>query len=204
MKARFSRTQIAGATLPEVLIATVAASVVMGGLMTGSIALQRSFSASDRMARTQSDLHRVADYMARDIRNATSINTTATASVVLTLTTSDYYDRRGTPNNRADDVPNSPTLGRSGATYGTNPVTIRYLRSGTQIFREVSQVNAGASSTSTTQIADNVENLSVAVDAEGIATITSTSPMQYGRRTDGSPSRSISFVMASLPRNPGL
>ncbi len=202
MKARFAHNRIAGVTLPEVLIATVTASIIMGGLMVGSIALQRSFAASDRLARAQSDLHRVADYMSRDIRNATGIDTTATSTVVVTITTSDYYDRRGTLNNQTDDVPNSPTLGRNGATYGANPVTIRYLRSGTQIFREVSQTNAGAATTTTTQIADNVQNLTVAVDAEGIATINSTSPMPYSQRNTGSTPPTISFVMASLPRNP--
>ena len=184
------------------LIGAAVASIILGGLMVGTVALQRSFSASDRLARTQADLHRVADYMARDIRNATSISATANPSVLLTVTAADYYNRRGTPDNLADDVANDPTLGRTGATYGTNPVTIRYLRSGARILREVSRVDAAGPAISTTWIADNVENLAVAMDAEGTATITSASAMHYGIRKAGTPSPSVSFVMASQPRNP--
>jgi type II secretory pathway component PulJ len=202
MKLRLHHSHsISGATLPEVLIAAVAASIVLGGLMMGSVALMRSFSASDRLARTQSDLHRVADYMARDIRNARSVNATANGTTMLTITAADYYNRNGTPTNLADDVANNPSLGRTGATYGANPVTIRYRKTGAQILRDVTRVDGGASATSTTQIADNVENLAIAVDAAGTATITSTSPVQYGRRKAGAPSPSLSFVMASLPRN---
>jgi type II secretory pathway component PulJ len=191
-------------TLPELLISMATASIVLGGLMVGSIALQRSFSASDRLANAQADLHRVADYMARDIRNATTIDATPSTSVALTLTTADYYNRSGTPTNRADDVANSPSLGRGGATYGTNSVTIRYLKFGTQIRREVSQVDAGATTASITQIADNVDNLSVAIDAQGTVTIDAASPMPYGRRKAGTQSPSVSFVMASRPRNSAL
>jgi type II secretory pathway component PulJ len=203
MMLRSQRTHsISGATLPEVLIAAVAASIVLGGLMMGSVALLRSFSASDRLARTQGDLHRVADYMARDIRNATSVDTTPSGTTLLTVNSSDYYNRNGTPNNIADDVPNSPTLGRTAASWGGSPVTIRYRKTGSQILRDVTRVDAGVSTTATTQIADNVQNLTIAVNAAGTATITSTSPVQYGRRKDGAPSPSISFVMAAQSRNP--
>jgi type II secretory pathway component PulJ len=197
-----SLRQADGSTLVEVLIGIAVASIVLGGLMVGSISLQRSFSASDRLASTQADLLRVSDYMARDIRNATSVVTSAGSTLLLTVTTGDYYDRRGTPNNRADDVANSPTLGRTGVTYGTNPITIRYVRSGNRILREVSRVDAGTPVTSSTWIADSVENLSVALDAAGIATITSASTMPYAMRKTGSPAPSLSFVTAAQSRNP--
>ncbi len=196
--------RIAGFTLPEVLIGAAVASIVLGGMMTGSIVLQRAFSASDRLGRSQGDLIRVADYMSRDVRNATSIDATPSASVLLTVTLADYYDRRGTPNNLTDDVPNSPTLGRTSATYGGSPVTIRYLRAGTRIGREVSQVDGGATTTSTTWIADNVDNFTLTLAANRTATITSSSAMRFGRRKAGAPSPSLSFVMASQPRNPSL
>lgn len=201
MKLRILRNRVNGTTLPEVLIAAVSGSIVLGGLIAGSVALISSFSASDRLARTQADLHRVADYMSRDIRNATNVDTTATATTVLTITEADYYNRNGTPNNLADDVPNSPSIGRTGATYGANPVTIRYRKTGTQILRDVTRVDAGVPVTSTTQIADNVENFAVTVDATGTATITSTSSMGYRRRKAGVTSPTISFVMAAQPRN---
>ena len=202
MKRTFPRpADIAAFTIAEVLIAGAVASIILGGLMTGSIAIQRSFAASDRLARAQSDLHRVADYMARDIRNSTSVDTTATSSVLLTVTTGDYYDRRGTPGNLADDVPNAPVLGRTGASYGTNPVTIRYVRNGTRIARQVSKVDAGTTATATTWIADNVDALTVGIDANGTVTFTSATAMNYSRPKAGIESSSLSFVMASQPRN---
>lgn len=200
MASRFCRTT--GTTLVELLIGVAVASIVLGGLMVGSVSLQRSFSASDRLARTQADLLRVGDYMARDIRNATTITTPAGGSVLLTVTTGDYYDRRGTPNNLADDIANSPTLGRTGATYGTNPVTIRYVRSGSRILREVTQVDAGAPTTSSTWIADSVDDLTVSVAADGTATVTSASAMPYATRKVAAQSPKLFFVMASESRNP--
>ena len=195
--------RISGFTLPEVLIGAAVASIVLGGMMAGSVMLQRSFSASDRLARSHADLTRVADYMSRDIRNATSIDTTPSPSVLLTVTLADYYDRRGTPNNLTDDIPNNPTLGRTMATYGGNPVTIRYLRSGTRVGREVSRTDAGTT-TSTAWIADNVDNFTLTLDAKRTATMTSSSAMRYARRKAGAQSPSLSFVMVSQPRNPAL
>ncbi len=122
--------------------------------------------------------------------------------MLLTLTTGDYYNRNGTPKNLADDVANTPIIGRSGATYGTNPVTIRYLRSDNRILREVSRVDSGITSTTSTWIADNVNDLRVNVDAGGTATVTSSSTMPYATRKAGAGAPAISFVMASQPRNP--
>lgn len=203
MKNLFPRfRRLAGFTLAEVMIASALTSIVLGGLMTASMAIQRSLSANDQLSRAQSDILRVADYMSRDIRNSTSVNTTATSSVLLTVTMGDYYDRKGTPNNVADDVANPPALGRTGATYGTSPVTIRYLRSGTRIGREVSRVDGGATTVTTTWIADNVDTLAVAGDAAGNFTLTSAAAMTYGIRTAGNQSRPLSFVITAKPRNP--
>jgi type II secretory pathway component PulJ len=191
-----------GATLPEVLIAAAVASIVLGALMMGSVMLQRSYSASDKLCRAQADLLRVSDYISRDVRNATTIDAATTAPVLLSLTTGDYYDRRGTPNNTRDDVPYNPVLGRDGVTYGSDAVTIRYVRSGTGIVRQITRVDSGASNTSTTRIADNVDNLAVAVDSQGTTTITTSTAPRYGRRAAGTASPLISIVMVSKPRNP--
>ncbi|MEQ1860760.1 MAG: hypothetical protein ABMA13_12570 [Chthoniobacteraceae bacterium] len=189
------------AALPELLVGTVVASIILGALMVGSIALQRAFKASDLLARTNADLTRVADYMSRDVRNATSINTAANSSVILTVTVGDYYDRRGTPNNPADDIPNSPTLGRTGAIYGTSAVTIRYLRSGSRILREVSRIDGGKITTSNTWIADNVNNLTVTVGADRAVKIASAANTHYGIRKTGAASTSVSLVMVAQSRN---
>jgi len=186
----------AGATLPEVLLAAAVASIVLGGLMIGSIALQRSFVASDRLSRSQADLVRVVDYMARDIRNATSVDTHPPAPVLLSLTAADYYNAHGTPFVRADDTPYDPVLGRTGVSYGGTPLTIRYLKSDTAIFRETVRAN----STSRTQIADNVDNLSVAPDASGAVTINSSTAMHYARKKVGASYPLITLTLSCAPR----
>lgn len=193
--------QIAGFTLVEIMVGAAVASILLGALMTGSIALQRSFSANDQLARAHADLLRVADFMSRDIRNARTFNATPNSSVLLTVSLGDYYNRNGTPNNTSDDVPNSPVLGRTGATYGASPMTVRYLKSGTRVAREVTRVDAGVTSTSTTWIADNVENLTAAVDSNGTVTFTSATAMNYRMKKTGTGSPTLSFVMASSPRN---
>lgn len=192
----------AGATLVEVLIGTTAASMILGALMIGSIALQRSFSASNQLANTQADLARVADYIARDIRNATSFTAAPNSSTILSVTVGDYYNRRGTPNDPTDDISNSPTLGRTGAVYGSAPVTIRYGRNGNRIFREVSRVDGGATTTSVTWLADDVRDLAVTVDAEGNATVSTASTINYRVPRVGAAFSSVSLVMASQSRNP--
>ena len=194
--------RICAAALMELLVAAAVASVVLGALMVGSIALQRSLSASDHLARAQADLLRVSDYIARDIRNSTGVNSSVSAPTLLTITIGDYYDRHGTPGNTKDDVPYDPVLGRDSVTYGSSPVTVRYLRSGTGILREVTRSDSGASSTSTTRIADNVENIAVSFDSQGVATISSSTATRYARRKANAPAPVISFVMVTQPRNP--
>ncbi len=192
----------AGFTLVELMTAAAAGSIILGALMAGSLSLQRSFRASAQLAQGQADLIRVADFMARDIRNATTFNATPASPALLTVTTTDYYNRNGTPANLTDDRPNSPTLSRNGATYGGNPVSIRYVRSGTRLMREVTTTDGGTAAVGVSWIADFVENLSVSVDASRNVTLTVGSPMTYGRRSPGASSRSLSFVMAARPRNP--
>jgi len=87
-------------------------------------------------------------------------------------------------------------------TYGSNPITIRYLRSGKGILREVTRVDAGSSNTSTTRIADNIDNIAITVDSQGATTITSSTAPRYARRAAGAASPLISIVTVSKPRNP--
>lgn len=194
-------------TMSEVLIGAAVGCIVMGALVVGTSALQRAFSANSQLARSDSDLVRVADYMSRDIRNATSVTPggaagpSSTNQVILTLSMSDYYDRKGTPNNAADDVANSPVLTRSGVTYGASPVIVRYLKSGSRIGREVTRTDNGASGASVTWIADAVSTLSVTLDADRVATIASSSATYYRVPSAGKTTPSTTFVMASQARN---
>ena len=106
---------LAAFSIAEVMLAGAVASLLMGGLISGSVALQRTFDASDWQARAEADVNRLVDYVARDIGSASTVNTTANGTVLLTVTKGDYYDRRGTLNDPSDDLPNAPVLGRYGA-----------------------------------------------------------------------------------------
>lgn len=191
-----------GATLAEMLVAAAVASIVLGGLMVGSIMLQRSFSASHHLSRAQADLLRVNDYIARDVRNATTIDASLAAPVLVEMTMGDYYDRKGTPANPTDDVPYNPVLGRDGVIYGSNPVTIRYLRSGKAILREVTRLDSGTSLTTSARIADNVDHFAITVDSRGTTTVTTSAAPRYARRAAGASAPLISIVNVSKPRNP--
>lgn len=196
----FKLPKLAAFTLVELLIASAVGSLVLGGLMTGSMALQRAFAASEQHAVAEADLLRVADYVARDIRCATSITTAVTAPVLLTLTTGDVYDRRGTPGNTADDIPNSPVLTRTGVSYGTSPVTIRYLKSGTRISREVSQTDADVTTVTSTWIGDNLDTLTFTRDAAGVVTISAEYAMRFSVRTGGATAPKRTLTMLVYPR----
>ncbi len=194
-------------TMSEVLVGAAVGSIVLGALMVGTSALQRAFSANSQLASSEADLMRVADYMSKDIRNATSVtpggtaNGTSGETVILRLSTVDYYDRKGTPSNSTDDTPISPVLTRTGVAYGASPVTIRYLKSGNRIARELTRTDNGVSTTSVTWIADAVSSLAVTFDANQVATISSSSATHFRISSSGKPLPSTTFVMASQSKN---
>lgn len=203
IKFRFlKRYSVAGFSITEVMLAMTVGSLMMGGLMAGSTALRRTFDASDQQSKAEADANRLIDYVARDLRCATTVNTAANGSVLLTLTKNDYYDRRGTPNDASDDIPNTPTLGRYSATYGGNPMTIRYLQSGSRICREVAQIDGGATTTTTAWIADNINNFSVSLDAQKIATVTATFATRYRTRVGDPQAPTTALTRKINPRNP--
>lgn len=191
----------------ELLVGAAVGSIVLGALLVGTSALHRAFSANSQLARSDGDLVRVADYLARDIQNATSVsvangaNSGAADSVILTLSMVDYFDRKGTPGNASDDVANSPVLTRSGVTYGASAIDVRYLKSGSRIAREVTRTDNGAKVTSLTWIADAVNSLSVTFDADGAAIIASSSASYYRVPSTAKTLPSTTFVMASRTRN---
>ncbi len=203
MKMRSSKfRRLAAFSIAEVMMATAVGSLLMGGLMAGSVALQRTFDASDRQARSEADVNRLVDYVARDIGSATSINTTANGSVLLTVTKGDYYDRRGTPNDPSDDLPNNPVLGRYGAAYGASPITIKYLKTGTRISREVTQIDGGVTTITPTWIADDVDTFSVSLGGGGVATVSATFTTRYRARAGQSGAPSVTLTKQIYPRNP--
>ncbi len=203
MKLKLSQRQrSAGFTLTEVITACAVASLMMGGLLAGAMALNRSFDASDRYARAEGDINRLVDYVARDIQNATNINPTANGTTLLTVTKGDFYDRRGTPTDPTDDRPNSPTIGRYGAVYGSSPMTIKYIFTGSRIRREITQVDSGVPTITSAWIADDVAKFSVSIDSKGVATVNASFATRYGPRIGDIQGATNLLSKQIYPRNP--
>ena len=64
-------------TLAELLIAMVGTSIIIGALLLSSVSLQKAFRASELYAASQADQRRLIDYLARDLRRAVGIATSA-------------------------------------------------------------------------------------------------------------------------------
>lgn len=114
----------AGWTLAELMVAMAVASIMMAGLITGSITIQRSFLASRHHIDAQAQQMRLMDYMTLDLRRALTVDV---GNSVLTLTIPDYYD--------ADGAPRNPRISGSQAAYGPTPVTVSYYQTGKTIYR---------------------------------------------------------------------
>ena len=152
-KISFRRSK-AAFTLAETLVASAAASLVLGALIGTSVALQKSFSAAVAYATAEGDQLRFSDYVALDCRrastakvdNGVTINGISTNNV-LTLTIPDYYDSYDTNGNpypcpetspapSPASHPKDPTLVNNAVTYGGTPRTIRYYAQGNRFYRD--------------------------------------------------------------------
>lgn len=94
MKRASGKGNLLGYTLIELLMATGVTGLVLGGLVAGSIALQRSFAATIDYATAQSDQMRISDYLAVDMRRALTVVPDGSGGVALTLP--NYYNSDGT------------------------------------------------------------------------------------------------------------
>jgi type II secretory pathway component PulJ len=72
----------AGFTLMEGLLAAAITSALFGMLMTGAVALQRTYLAADFQASAQNEQLRVCDYLARDLQSASSVSITGGGSSI--------------------------------------------------------------------------------------------------------------------------
>ncbi len=69
-----------GFTLPELSVSLAASSIVFGGVMLTTISLTRSFDATEKSARAQAAQVRLIDSIAMDLRRATAISVTTSAT----------------------------------------------------------------------------------------------------------------------------
>lgn len=122
-----------GFTLSEMIVSIAASVVVIGGLLTGSITLQKALLENERRVARYADQRRLIDYVARDLRRALTISvadaagTRPVAGEVLTLdsdgtslvlTLPGYY-RSEDPASAGYDQPLEVRHYSDGATYGT-------------------------------------------------------------------------------------
>jgi prepilin-type N-terminal cleavage/methylation domain-containing protein len=145
-----------GFTLAELLIAAGVSSIILAALLSGAIALQRSFQASDYYAAALNDQTRALDYIVRDTRGALAVSVSADGNT-LTVTLPDYYsvyDAQGNPSG----PPVTPVLASNATVYNNaaTPVMIAYYVENRLLIRQVTIGRTGA--ISKTVIAKEVDN----------------------------------------------
>ena len=107
-------------TLAELMIAAGVMMVIGTGLAMGLAGLQKIFTASIDYAADHGSEMRISDYIARDLRSATSVTVTGSGGgTVIVLAVPNFYDSAG--------VPRTPTLNANGTVSyqdtSTPPVT---------------------------------------------------------------------------------
>lgn len=113
-----------GWTLTELMVAMAISSVLSLGLVTGSMAIQKSFAASRHHIDAQAQQMRLMDHMTLDLRQALTV---VVEDSRLTLTIPDYLDASG----QARD----PSISGGLAVYGPTPRTVMYYQLGSAIYR---------------------------------------------------------------------
>lgn len=93
---RASRHLLGGYTLVEMMMAMGVTGLVIGGMVAGSVALQRSLAATLDYSIAQNDQSRISDYLAVDMRRALDVTPDNSGGVTMKLP--NYYNADGTPN----------------------------------------------------------------------------------------------------------
>ena len=106
-------------------------SILAAGLMMGMVTIQRSFVACTHYVTAQTQQMRLTDYMALDLRRATTVVTNGSS---ITLTIPDYYATNPVTGVK---TPRMPTISGGYATYGNdaNSPIVRYYQEGEYIRR---------------------------------------------------------------------
>ena len=102
-----------GSTLIELLVSSASAVVILGALLSGAVAVRKSFSATERYVTGINNQSRLMDFVARDLRRAVRVGTlvggvntplknhtgfSITETNMLTINIPDYY-ATNTPDN---------------------------------------------------------------------------------------------------------
>jgi hypothetical protein len=121
---------MAGFTLVEAMMSTAIGGFVFAALFTGSLTMQRCFSAVQDYAFATTDQARLSDYLALDLRRALSLTLGTDGTTILTLKMPQYYGD--------DGLPRTPTIIKYQASYGAldSRVTVVYKKVGNTIVRQ--------------------------------------------------------------------
>jgi prepilin-type N-terminal cleavage/methylation domain-containing protein len=144
-----------GFTLAELMIATSIGSLVLGAIVSSSIALLKSTNAVDNYFATHVQQIRIIDYLNRDVKRGLSVTTSADLQSV-TIAIPNYIIQAGDPEAIADPStigsPRTPTVSNTPSgpqvNYGASTTTLVYSINGSSILRtENGVVTTVASST---------------------------------------------------------
>src|ERR1700756_166241 len=100
-------------TLAELVLATGIGSLVLGAIVSSSIALLKASNAADNYFGTQMQQIRIIDYLNRDVKRGLSVITSADLQTV-TITIPNYIIQAGDPEAIANpsliNTPRTPTI----------------------------------------------------------------------------------------------
>jgi Tfp pilus assembly protein PilW len=113
---------LAGFSMVETLISVAISGSLLGSVALSTAAFNRMFNATHESFKAVSDQMRVLDYIARDLRCATSGSVSGNGAI-LTLNLPDYLDYT----NADKPVPRTPVISAAGTvSYGATPIVIVY------------------------------------------------------------------------------
>lgn len=154
MKIKTSPTT-AGFTLNEMLVSLSLSSIVLAAAITSGVALQKSFTATDKYFSTEMQQIRIIDYLNRDVKRGLVVTTSVDLQSV-TMSVPKYIIQAGDPEAIADPeaigMPRTPTVSYTSSgwqvNYSPSTATVVYSISGNSILRtENGVVTTIASST---------------------------------------------------------
>ncbi len=166
------------------MVAVTISSLLCGGLVTGSLLLQKSFIASRYHILAQAQQMRLTDYMNLDLRRALTVSTVGG----LSMTIPDYYDSMGNPRD--------PVMQNGSAKYGPVTRTIRYYQDGATIYR--------AEGATTTALASDVSDFKLAYLDLGQSiqvSVTFVPKYQFSTKTQESARNGTAIFSTILLRN---
>lgn len=137
------------------MIAVAISSLILGGALTTSVALQKSFNAVDNYFATHMQQVRIIDYLNRDVKRGLIVTTSVDLQSV-TVTVPNYIiqsgDSEAVANPLTIGTPRNPSVAQTSGglqvNYGISSTTVVYSISGMSILRtENGVVTTIASST---------------------------------------------------------